>query len=98
MVAWTWVVMSEDEGAEDWGSVLEPGMERFADGGAVEGEGKQAVMEEGAVRAPAPWFLLTSGGLPKRACFPCLSLCVPLAGTQEKGKQSECSVCIISLL
>lgn len=54
---------------DNWGSVLEGGMEGFADGQAVEGEGKQAVMEEGAVRAPAPWFLLTSGGLPKKLAF-----------------------------
>lgn len=45
-------------------------MEGFADGQAVEGEvWKQAVMEEGAVGAPAPWFLLTSGGLLKKLAF-----------------------------
>lgn len=51
---------------EDWGSVLGAGLAGFADGRAVEGEGRKAVMEEGTVRAPMPLFLWGSGSPPRK--------------------------------
>lgn len=71
---------------EDWGSVLGARLERFADGQAVEGEGKKAVTEEGTVGVPTPLFLWGSGSHPReRACFPCLSaVCATSRSTRER--------------
>lgn len=82
---------------EDWGSVLEAGLEGFAAGRAVEAEGKKVVMEERGSQSPSTMVLVGFWKPPGESLLFMPEHC--MCGSQEhQGKKSSQNVQYASFL